>query len=174
MVIKTSLSLLSEIISYSLNQFRKLYLNSNIYNKKISKINVQSLIYKPSPNLLDCLIKYKKKTNIEDFYLNSIWNENISIKDYKKLHNFFWLFSLDLKSSKKVTQSVIYNWIENNDKYNTKNWELDILSKRIISWLSNSKLTYEDSGDLYKEKFDGNIKKQINHLINEINRSVWV
>ena len=174
MVIKTSLSLLSEIISYSLNQFRKLYLNSNIYNKKISKINVQSLIYKPSPNLLDCLIKYKKKTNIEDFYLNSIWNENISIKDYKKLHNFFWLFSLDLKSSKKVTQSVIYNWIENNDKYNTKNWELDILSKRIISWLSNSKLTYEDSGDLYKEKFDGNIKKQINHLINEINRSIWV
>ena len=67
MVIKTSLSLLSEIISYSLNQFRKLYLNSNIYNKKISKINVQSLIYKPSPNLLDCLIKYKKKQILKIF-----------------------------------------------------------------------------------------------------------
>ena len=61
MVIKNSLSLFSEIISYSLGQFRKLYLSSNIYNKKISKINSQSLIYKPSPNLLDCLIKYKKK-----------------------------------------------------------------------------------------------------------------
>ena len=57
MVIKTSLSLLGEIISYSLNQFRRLYLSSNIYNKKISKVNLQSLIYKPSPNLLDCLIR---------------------------------------------------------------------------------------------------------------------
>ena len=137
MVTKRSLSLLSELISYSLGHFRKLYLKSNIYNKKISKINLQSLVYKPSPNLLDCLIKDQKKTNIEDFYLNSIWNENINIRDYKKLHNFFWLFSLDLKSSKKITQSIILNWIENNDKYNSKNWELDILSKRIISWLSN-------------------------------------
>ena len=102
MVVRNSLSLFSELINYSLNQFRKIYLSSNIYNKKISKIHLQSLVYKPSPNLLDCLIKYKKKTNIEDFYLNSIWNENINIKDYKKLHNFFWLFSLDLKSSKKL------------------------------------------------------------------------
>jgi hypothetical protein len=129
MVIKNSLSLLSELIGFSVRRFRKLYLNSKIYNKKISKINSQSLVYKPSPNLLDCLIKYQKKINIEDFYLNSIWNENIDIKDYKKLHNFFWLFNLDLKSSVKITQSVILNWIENNDKYNSKNWELDILSK---------------------------------------------
>ena len=174
MVIRNSLSLFSEIISYSVNQFRKLYLNSNIYNKKISKIHLQSLVYKPSPNLLDCLLKYKKKTNIEDFYLNSIWNENINLKDYKKLHNFFWLFSLDLKSSKKITQSIIYNWIQKNHKYNSKNWELDILSKRVISWISNSRLTYEDSNEIYKEKFDGNIKKQVNHLINEINRSIWI
>ena len=142
---------MSELISYSLGHFRKLYLSSNIYNKKISKINLQSLVYKPSPNLLDCLIKDQKKTNIEDFYLNSIWNENINIKDYKKLHNFFWLFSLDLKSSKKITQSIILNWIENNDKYNSKNWELDILSKRIISWISNSRLTYENSKEIYKK-----------------------
>ena len=174
MVVRNSLSLFSEIISYSINQFRKIYLSSNIYNKKISKIHLQSLVYKPSPNLLDCLIKYKKKTNIEDFYLNSIWNENINFKDYRKLHNFFWLFSLDLKSSKKITQSVIYNWIEKNHKYNSKNWELDILSKRVISWISNSRLTYEDSNEIYKGKFDGNIKKQVNHLINEINRSIWI
>ena len=61
MVVRNSLSLFSEIISYSINQFRKIYLSSNIYNKKISKIHLQSLVYKPSPNLLDCLIKYKKK-----------------------------------------------------------------------------------------------------------------
>tara|TARA_Y100001970_G_scaffold85375_1_gene107729 strand:+ start:572 stop:2194 length:1623 start_codon:yes stop_codon:yes gene_type:complete len=174
MVTKKSLSLMSELISYSLGHFRKLYLSSNIYNKKISKINLQPLVYKPSPNLLDCLIKDQKKTNIENFYLNSIWNKKINFRDYNKLHNFFWLFNLDLKSSKKITQSVILNWIDNNDKYNSKNWELDILSKRIIAWISNSRLTYENSEEIYREKFDTSIQKQINHLINELNRSVWV
>jgi uncharacterized heparinase superfamily protein len=122
------------------------------------------------------LIKYeRKKSKIENFYVNSIWtNEKISVKDYKKLHSFFWLFSLDLKSSKEITQSIILNWIDSNQNYNSKNWELDTLSKRIISWISNSRLSYEDSDDKYKNSFNTNIKKQVNHLINEINRSSWV
>ena len=126
--------------------------------------------------MLDCIIKYdKKKKKIEDFYLNSIWtNENIKEKDYIKLHSFFWLFSLDLKSSKQSTQTIILNWINSNNNYNSKNWEINILSKRIIAWISNSKLIYENSDQNYKEKFNAIIQKQINHLINEIKRSELV
>ena len=40
---------------------RSIYLNSNIYNKKISLHNDSFLKYRPSPSLLDCLIKYEKK-----------------------------------------------------------------------------------------------------------------
>ena len=176
MFFRNSLNYFNQFFFFSSNKIRNFYLNSKIYNKKISKISNKSLEYKPSPNLLDCLIKYeKKKNNIEDFYVNSIWtNYKINEKDYKKLHSFFWLLSLDLKSSKKITQSIILNWIETNQNYNPKNWEIDILSKRIISWISNSKLTYEDSNQNYKEKFNNNTKKQVNHLINEINRSAWV
>ena len=43
------------------NQLRKFYLNSKIYNIKISKTNNKDLIYKPSPHLLSSLIKYQKK-----------------------------------------------------------------------------------------------------------------
>ena len=43
------------------NQVRKIYLNSSIYDKKISKIDDNELIYKPSPHLLSSLIKYQKK-----------------------------------------------------------------------------------------------------------------
>ena len=43
------------------NKLRKLYLNSNFYDKKISKIQNKNLIYKPSPHLLSSLIKYQKK-----------------------------------------------------------------------------------------------------------------
>ena len=176
MILKNSLNFISEFFNYSSNQIRKIYLSSRIYNKKISRINDKLIEYKPSPNLLDCLVNYeKKKNNIENFYLNSVWtNQDIKETDYKKLHNFFWLFTIDLKSSKKITQSIILNWIEANQKYNSKNWKIDTLSKRIISWISNSKLSYDDSDESYKEKFNNNIKKQINHLINEINRSSFI
>ena len=56
-----------------------------------SKIDDKILQYTPSPNLLDCLIKYNKKKNkIEDYFHKSIWTNNeIKESDYKKLHNFF-------------------------------------------------------------------------------------
>ena len=176
MVLRNSFNFINEFFFYLINQTRKIYLNSTYYNKKISSIDEKSLDYKPSNSLFNCLINYeKKRKKIEEFYLNSIWSNNkIKDNDYNKLHSFFWLFTLDLKSSKKITQSILLNWIESNQKYNQKNWEIDILSKRIISWISNSKLTYEDSSLDYKKKFNHIIKKQINHLINEISRSELV
>ena len=155
-------------------QIRKIYLNSPIYNKKISRIDDKTIIYKPSQSILNCLIKFdRKKNNIEDFSLNSIWKNSHSLnsKNFKKLHNFFWLFTLDLRSSQKITQNVIYNWIAENDKYKQNIWDLDILSKRIIAWIGNSKLTYENAEINYKTHFNALIKKQTNHLIYEINRS---
>ena len=173
MFFKNSSNYFGQFFFFISNYIKNFYLNSNIYNKKISRIPNRSIEYKPNPSLLDCLIKYeKKKIKIEDLYLNSVWsNKDLAEKDYKNLHSFFWLFSLDLKSSKKITQSVILNWIEENNNYNKKNWEVDILSRRIIAWISNSKLTYENSEDKYKNKFNTIIQKQINHLINEIEKS---
>ena len=176
MFFKNSLNYFNQFFFFLFSHIKNFYLNSKIYNKKISKISNKSLEYKPSPSLLDCLIKYeKKKIKIEDLYLNSVWtNENLSKKDYNNLHSFFWLFSLDLKSSKKITQTVMLNWIDNNINYNKNNWEINILSKRIIAWISNSKLTYEDGDEFYKNKFNLIVQKQINHLINEIEKSKLV
>ena len=173
MILKSSFNQINEFFLLLSNHLRKFYLHSSIYNNKISKIDDRVLQYTPSLSLLDCIIKYKKnKINIEDYFLNSIWtNTKINGSDYKKLHSFFWLFSIDLKSSKKVTQSIISNWIDLNKNYNQNNWEIDTLSKRVISWISNSRLTYDESSKEYKDKFNNIIKKQINHLINEINRS---
>ena len=175
MILKNSLNYLNDFFTFLITQVRQYYLNSKLYNKKISKVTSNNLEYKPSPSLLDCLIKYnKEKKNISNFLINDIWkNKNISLKDYKNLHSFFWLFSLDLKSSKNEVQSVIQEWIIKNTEYNISSWEIDTLSKRIISWISNSKIAYEDSSEEYKNKFDEIIKKQINHLINEIERSKW-
>ena len=176
MIFNNSLNFINNSYTFSKKKIRSLYLSSNIYNRKITPSIISSLDYHPSPSLLDSFIKYeKKKTNIKNYVLKNIWdNKNLKKKDYKNLNSFFWLFSLDLKSSKKDTQNVILQWIERNHRYNSKSWEFDVVAKRIIAWTSNSRLTYEDSDSDYKNNFNGIIKKQINHLINEITRSEWV
>ena len=148
---------------------KEFYQSSNFYDKRISKTKNITFEYKPSPYLLSSIIKYqKKKYKIEDFALEEIWQKNINYREFEKLNNFFWFFSLDLKSSKKVTQTVVDNWINKNNKYNKKSWDFDITSKRIISWLSNHQLTYEDCNKDFKKRFNQAIQKQTNHLLNEI------
>ena len=148
---------------------KEFYQSSNFYDKRISKTKNITFEYKPSPYLLSSIIKYqKKKYKIEDFALEEIWQKNLNYREFEKLNNFFWFFSLDLKSSKKVTQTVVDNWINKNNKYNKKSWDFDITSKRIISWLSNHQLTYEDCNEDFKKRFNQAIQKQTNHLLNEI------
>ena len=172
MITTNSLSILGQFYFNIKENLKLIYQNSNFYEKKISKTFDNSFEYKPSPHLLSSIIKYQtKKYKIEDFAIESIWQNNLSSKDYEKLNNFFWFFSLDLKSSKKTTQTVIKNWILNNNKYKKKSWEFDLTAKRIISWLSNHQLTYEDSDQKYRSTFNYMIQKQTNHLLNEIKNS---
>ena len=176
MIFNNLLNLINNSYIFSKKKIRFLYLSSNIYNKKITSSIISYLNYCPSPNLLNSFIQYdKRKIDIKDYSLNEIWdNKSLNEKDYKNLNSFFWLFSLDLKSSKKDTQNIILQWIDKNHRYNSKSWEVDIVAKRIIAWTSNSRLTYEDGNTDYKDKFNAVIKKQINHLINELERSEWV
>ena len=158
------------------NHLRKFYLKSSFYEKSISKVDYRDLFYKPSPHLLSSLIKYeKKKVRIEDFSLNEIWKKkDLNHKDFKNLNSFNWFFSLDLKSSKQISQSVITDWISDNYKYNIKSWDFDLTAKRIIAWLSCHNLTYEESNQDYRNIFNKLILKQTNHLINEVKRSKLV
>ena len=151
---------------------KQIYLNSIFYDKKISSKLINELKYKPSSYLLSSIVKIKsKKFKIENFLYDNFWtNKRLNQKQLQKLSNFYWLFSLDLKSSSKSVQMVIKNWIEKNNKYNSKNWDFAITSKRIISWLSNTQLTCDNSINQYQKDFDTIIHKQTFHLINQIDR----
>ena len=154
-----------------LDIFKKIYLNSFLYNKKISNISSKNLKYKPSAHLLSSIVNIQtKKFNINEFSLETVWiNKKLNEKQINKLNNFFWLFSLDLKSSNINVQKIIKNWMEINYKYNSKTWNFKTTSKRIISWLSNSRLSYDDSNEQYKIDFSYIIQKQAFHLLNQIN-----
>ncbi len=163
---------LNNFIEIIKERIRIIYLNSNFYEKKLSKTFNNDFIYKPSPHLLSSIIRYQnKKYKIEDFEFDTVWTNQIESKHFKKLNNFFWLFSLDLKSSKSSVKKVINNWITNNDHFKKQSWEFDTTAKRIISWLSNHQLAYDDNDKEFRSIFDHMIQKQTNHLLNEIKNS---
>ena len=61
MFIKSVFLNFGSIFFHLIQQIRKIYLNYIIYNKKISKIDDKTIIYKPSQSILNCLIKLDKK-----------------------------------------------------------------------------------------------------------------
>ena len=163
---------INQFFSSISKSLRKLYLNSNIYDKNISKKISNDFFYRPSPYLLTSLIKYQKKR----FKINDLSNLNFNQeipnkKEFDKLNSFNWFLSLDLKSDKNVIQSIISNWIIVNEKFNSKSWDFDLTAKRIIAWLSSHDLTFENSNKKYRLKFNSIIQKQTNHLINEIKKT---
>ena len=64
MILKNSLNYLNDFFTFLNTQIRQYYLNSRLYNKKISKVTSNNLEYKPSPSLLDCLIKIQQRKKI--------------------------------------------------------------------------------------------------------------
>ena len=92
MILRHFLNSISEFIDNIKKKIRDFYLNSSIYEKKISKTFYEELIYKPSPHLLSSLIQYQtKKININDISADNLWeNKHINDKNYKKLNNFYW------------------------------------------------------------------------------------
>ena len=94
MILRNPLISINQFLEKIRNQIRNIYLNSNFYEKKISKIYNKELIYKPSPHLLSSLIKYQtQKININDIATENLWeNENINTKNFKRLNNFYWFF----------------------------------------------------------------------------------
>ena len=108
MLVNEFFETLNEFTEIIKKKFRGIYQNSSLYEKKISKTFDNEFIYKPSPHLLSSIIKYQnKKYKIEDFELETVWNRQIKPKDFEKLNNFFWFFSLDLKSSKQSVREII-------------------------------------------------------------------
>ena len=55
------MSYISRFFFKIFDQIRKFYLRSNFYDKRISKIDDNQFVYRPSPHLLSSLIKYQKK-----------------------------------------------------------------------------------------------------------------
>ena len=159
------------IFKFFLFKLKIFYFKSNFYNKKISNNLPSKFDYRPSLHIINSLTSInRKKIKIENYSLNSLWKLSSKNKlEFQNLHNFLWLTFLDIKTNKTSTQTIVENWIDNNNNFSEETWKLDLLSKRLIAWISNTNLTLDESELKYREKFILSITKQTNHLSININ-----
>ena len=86
MILRNPLNFIIQFLKITSKQLKNIYLNSNYYDKKISNINNNNLVYKPSPYLLSSLIKYQaKKVNVNDIETENLWNNKNFLIDCEYL-----------------------------------------------------------------------------------------
>ncbi len=151
--------------------FRNYYFRSKFYNNKLVTYIPNRFSYYPSSYLAASLT-----SSVSDFYKikksspELLWKINEKdLQNFNNLHSFFWLTKLDRKNDKKNVQNIIKSWINNFFNYDANTWQIEITSKRIISWASNFDITLEDSDKIYREKFFISIIKQSNFLLKNLN-----
>ena len=57
-----------------------------------------------------------------------------------EMNSFFWLRHLKARSgslARRHARYLIINWIEINNKWNETSWQIDILDRRVSSWITN-------------------------------------
>ena len=87
MFLKSSFNYINEFYFIFKNQIRKIYLNSSIYNRKISRVDENVLVYQPSLNILSSLIKYEKQKKKLKILMFNLYGK-IKILNIMILKNF--------------------------------------------------------------------------------------
>jgi len=103
-------------------------------------------------------------------FTTNIWKiTNLENDKVKKLHDFSWLPALNIKTEKELGCLIVDQWINNFSNYNEKYWTLDIITTRLINWISSYEIIFKNSDLIFRSKVINNIVKQAKHLFKNIN-----
>ena len=85
-----------------------------------------------------------------------------------EMHGFSWLRHFKARdgvTSRQYARALITDWIrDGHDKYNPISWRIDILGKRLSSWISYSEMLKDGADREFLEKFYKLITTQSKHL----------
>jgi uncharacterized heparinase superfamily protein len=102
-------------------------------------------------------------------FTTNVWKiTNLERDKTKKLHNFCWLPALNIKTEKELGCLIIDQWINNFSNYNEKYWALDVVTMRLIYWISSYEIIFKNSDLIFRSKVINNIVKQTKHLFKNI------
>ena len=146
---------------------KNVLINTNYYNKKLNSITPDRIFYTPGRNLIAPLTKYNI-SNYEIVESKIDWSYKKNFQEFEKLHNFSWLTNLDRKNKKIIIQKIISDWLENYSNYKKLVWNLEIVSDRIIFWLSNLDIILTDGREQFKKTLYASLIKQSNFVFKNI------
>ena len=109
-------------------------------------------------NHKDLLVK------ISDEDVNNFWINILKNKERKSIHNFLWLNLVDRKNESKIIQKIIEEWIVKYNNYKKDIWSDNLISIRIISWISNADVILNNNEKDFNKPFYKCLIKQINFV----------
>ena len=103
-------------------------------------------------------------------FTTNLWKiTNLENDKTKKLHDFGWLPALNIKTEKELGCLIVDQWINNFSNYNEKYWTFDVITMRLINWISSYDIIFKNSDLIFRSKVINNIVKQAKHLFKNIN-----
>ena len=142
---------------------REFFFLTSLYNKTLNSQIPSRVFFQPNPYLLTPLLNYESfifKVSKESIY--NFWEKKISQKEKNSIHNFLWLNLTDRKNEKEIIQIIIKDWIKKFNNYQKDTWHESIISKRVISWISNSNIILSNTNKNFEKKFLSCLIRQIN------------
>ena len=152
------------------NFLKKIYFTTNYYNKSLKSKTPKQLYFFPNSFLLSSFINRKIFAfKLSQININTFWAYHSTNEESQSLNSFFWLNLINRKNDGLVIQKIISIWIEDNNKYNNKNWQNLNISKRTLAWIINADIILNNADNAFKEIFFNSLISQVNHLKNILN-----
>jgi len=156
--------------------FKKLFFSSNLYDLYLTKHPIQDIIFTPKdawpgdPLLGDNLVQGHYDLGGNKVYAPDevLW-KIINPSNYweKEIHSFSWLRHLKARSgslARKHAKFLIIEWLQLYSKWSEKPWEIETLSRRVSSWITNIDFLLAEKDERFLNLLKKNIFKQIKHL----------
>ena len=149
----------------TLRLIKEFFFSTNLYNKLLDSKIPSRLFFYPNPYLLSPLLNHKDLLiKISDEDVKNFWMTILNNKEKKNIHNFLWLNLIDRKNESKTIQRIIEEWILQYHKYKKEIWSDDLISLRIISWISNADVILKNNHKNFNETFYKSLVRQINFV----------
>jgi uncharacterized heparinase superfamily protein len=152
------------------DRLREKKFKSSNYNVSLGGIQPHRIYESSNIFLIQDLINHDPiiLNSVRKFTTN-LWKiTNLEEDKIKKLHNFCWLPALNIKTEKELGCLIVDQWINNFSNYNEKYWTLDVVTMRLIYWISSYEIIFKNSDLIFRSKVINNIVKQTKHLFKNI------
>ncbi len=158
---------------------KNFFFKTRIYNYYLLKNNISEISFTPKdawpgdPVLGDQLVQgYYNLANKKVYSPESTLWEILNSNKYwlKEAHSFSWLRHLKARSgplARKHARYLILDWLKLYKNWKYDSWELEVLSRRISSWVTNFDFLLAEKDEVFSYTLIESLFKQIKHLRNQ-------